>query len=107
MRALDVVVHASTEPEPFGMVIAEAMGCGRAVVISGAGGAAELVAEGIDGLSHPPGDHDALARCLDRLIDDGDLRARLGAAARATAERRFDPDRLAGQLVPLYAGLAP
>lgn len=107
MRALDVVVHASTQPEPFGMVIAEAMASGRAVVISGAGGATELVVEGIDGLAHPPGDHLALARCLDRLIDDGDLRARLGAAARATAERRFDRDRLAGQLVPLYAGLAP
>ena len=34
MRALDVVVHASTQPEPFGLVIAEAMACGRAVVVS-------------------------------------------------------------------------
>ncbi|HEU0080326.1 MAG TPA: glycosyltransferase, partial [Longimicrobiaceae bacterium] len=40
MRALDVVVHASTEPEPFGLVIVEAMACGRAVIASEAGGAA-------------------------------------------------------------------
>jgi glycosyltransferase involved in cell wall biosynthesis len=42
MRALDVVVHASTDPEPFGLVIAEAMACGRSVVTSAAGGAREL-----------------------------------------------------------------
>lgn len=107
MRALDVVVHASTKPEPFGMVIAEAMACGRAVVISGAGGAAELVAHDVDGLTHAPGDASGLAACLDRLVEDDRLRARLGTAARATAERRFDCRRLPQQLVPLYAGLAP
>ena len=47
MRALDVVVHASTRPEPFGLVIAEAMACGRAVITSAAGGAAELVDAGV------------------------------------------------------------
>jgi glycosyltransferase involved in cell wall biosynthesis len=43
MRALDVVVHASTDPEPFGLVVAEAMACGRAVTTSGTGGASELI----------------------------------------------------------------
>ena len=38
LRALDIVVHASVEPEPFGLVIAEAMACGRPVVVSRAGG---------------------------------------------------------------------
>ena len=42
MRALDVVVHASTRPEPFGMVIVEGMACGKAVLASGAGGSGEL-----------------------------------------------------------------
>jgi glycosyltransferase involved in cell wall biosynthesis len=106
MRALDVVVHASTQPEPFGMVIAEAMACGRPVVISSAGGAAELVTHDVDGLTHTPGDTGGLAACLDRLVNDDRLRARLGTAARATAERRFDCRRLAEQLVPLYSSLA-
>ena len=43
LRSLDVVIHASTEPEPFGLVIAEAMACGRPVVVADAGGARELV----------------------------------------------------------------
>src|SRR5262249_31069956 len=41
-RALDVVVHASTRPEPFGLSIVEAMACGRAVIVAAGGGAAEL-----------------------------------------------------------------
>lgn len=105
MRALDVVVHASTLPEPFGMVIAEAMACGRAVVVSHAGGAAELVEPQVDGLAHTPGDAANLADALRALIDDADLRSRLGAAARRTAERRFNAARVATELDVLYQQL--
>jgi glycosyltransferase involved in cell wall biosynthesis len=107
MRALDVVVHCSTEPEPFGLVIAEAMACGRAVVASRAGGAAEVFCEGADALGHAPGDAADLAARITRLAADPDLRARLGRAARETAERRFDRARLAEELVPLYRQLRP
>jgi glycosyltransferase involved in cell wall biosynthesis len=102
LRALDIVVHASTEPEPFGMVIAEAMACGRAVIVSGAGGAAELVDDGVDGVGHRPGDAAHLAERLRALVADPELRRRLGAAARRTAARRFDRDRLAVEIAPLY-----
>jgi glycosyltransferase involved in cell wall biosynthesis len=102
MRALDVVVHASTDAEPFGLVIAEAMACGRAVVTSGTGGARELVRAGDDGLTHRPGDPIDLARVLSSLAHDAPLRQRLGAAARASAVRRFDARRLAGELTAAY-----
>ena len=55
MRALDIVVHASTSPEPFELVIAETMACGRALVTSATGGAAELVRPGQDAVTHRPG----------------------------------------------------
>jgi glycosyltransferase involved in cell wall biosynthesis len=102
MRALDVVVHASTEPEPFGLVIAEGLACGRAVVVSAGGGAAELVEHDVDALTFAPGDADALARTLLRCTGDAPLRARLGAAARRTAVRRFDPDVFARAFLELY-----
>jgi glycosyltransferase involved in cell wall biosynthesis len=102
MRALDVVVHASTEPEPFGLVIAEAMACGRALVASEAGGAAEIINAETDALAHKPGDAEALAQCIMRLATDEELRRRLGQAGRATAERRFDRARLATELIPIY-----
>ena len=62
LRSLDVVVHASTQPEPFGLVIAEGMACGRAVIVSRAGGAVELVEEGVTALTHAPGDAAAWPR---------------------------------------------
>ena len=105
-RALQVVVHASTLPEPFGLVIAEAMACGRAVIVSNAGGAAEIVTPGVDALVHAPGDAGDLAAQIAALAADADLRARLGGAARATAVRSFDRARLAAELVPFYLSLA-
>src|SRR5262249_11230523 len=101
-RALDIVVHASTAPEPFGLVIAEAMACGRAVVSSEAGGAAEIVTRGVDALTHQPGDVGALAAAIHALAIDPGTRAALGRAARATAERAFDRSRLARELLSVY-----
>ena len=104
LRSLDVVVHASTEPEPFGMVIAEAMACGRAVVVSRAGGATEIANGCV--LFHEPGNSAELAERLESLLDDRALRASLAAAGRAAAIRLFSRERLCGILVPLYESLA-
>jgi glycosyltransferase involved in cell wall biosynthesis len=106
LRALDVVVHASTAPEPFGMVIAEAMACGRAVITSASGGAAELVRDGVDALVHAPGDAGALAAAIERLVASPGVRARLGRDARAAAESRFDAARMTGELAALYERVA-
>jgi glycosyltransferase involved in cell wall biosynthesis len=102
MRSLDILVHASTQPEPFGLVIAEGMACGRAVIASNAGGAAEVFDADVNALGHAPGDVVALAQRMEELIAKPELRARLGAAGRATAEARFDRARLARELVPIY-----
>ena len=105
MRALDVVVHASTEPEPFGLVIAEAMACGKPVVTSRAGGAVELTEDGVNALAHEPGDTIALARCMAALVRDAGLRERLGTAALNTARQRFTRSRMVSQLAPIYESL--
>ena len=105
MRALDIVVHASTAPEPFGRVIGEAMACGRPVIASQSAGAVELLNPGVDALTHPPGDFQALAQRIAMLADDPDLRERLGKRSRITAERHFDRMRPAMQMVPVYEAL--
>jgi glycosyltransferase involved in cell wall biosynthesis len=102
MRFLDVIVHASTQPEPFGMVIIEGMACGKAVIASQAGGASELFRDGENALGHAPGCVDGLAAQIQRLADDRQLRSRLGAAGRAAAERLYDRRRLAEELLKLY-----
>jgi glycosyltransferase involved in cell wall biosynthesis len=102
IRALDVLVHASTEPEPFGLAIVEGMACGRSVVASRAGGAAEIL-EGCEAaLSHAPGDADGLSAQIGRLAESAELRARLGRAGRLVAEQRFDRARLAEELAGVY-----
>ncbi len=102
MRSLDIVVHASTQPEPFGMVIIEGMACGTAVIVSSGGGASELFEEGQNALSHSPGDAEVLSQQILRLAGDQGLRRRLGVAGRATAERLYTGQRLGEELIGLY-----
>ena len=84
VQAMDIVVHASGR-EPFGMVIAEAMAMGKAVVASAAGGPSELIDDGVNGLLFPSGEADALAESMSRLLGDPVLVQSLGEAARKRA----------------------
>jgi glycosyltransferase involved in cell wall biosynthesis len=101
-RALDVVVHASTRPEPFGRTIAEAMACGKPVVLAQEGGAAELGVNDVDALAVKPRDAEALADAILALVGDPARRARLGKEARATATRRFARERLGPEVLAAY-----
>ena len=88
MAGVDVIIHASTAPEPFGRVIAEAMMAGTPVIASAAGGALEIVEDGT-GLLVPPSDADALATAIQRVINDPVAAAAMAARARAMAIKRF------------------
>jgi glycosyltransferase involved in cell wall biosynthesis len=76
-------VHASTDPEPFGLVIAEGMACARAVVVSRAGGAAEITSPGVDALAYAPGDAVQLGECLLSLVTNAALDSRPSATRAA------------------------
>ena len=104
LRALDIAVHASTDPEPFGLAIAEAMACGRPVVVSRAGGAAEIAQGGA--LFHEPGSSVELAERIGNLAADSDRRAALGREGRDAAVRLFSRTRLRDTLMPVYETLA-
>ena len=102
-RMLDVVVHASIRPEPFGLTIVEAMGCGKPVVIAAAGGAAELFTPDHDSLGHMPGDVAGLTDAIARLVADPGLRTRLGTNARRTVLERFSQERFGREIAAVYA----
>jgi len=99
--SLDVAVHASTIPEPFGQVVVEAMAAGVPVVATDAGGPAEVVTDGVDGLLFPLGDVGALSACLTRLAADADLRRRLVAGGRETAAA-YAPPVIAAEVEATY-----
>ena len=80
VNMMSVVVHASVEPEPFGMVVLEAMAQRRPVVGSRAGGVVEMVIDGKTGYTFPPGDAKDLAERLIELLNDPALATRMGEA---------------------------
>ncbi len=109
MRASDIVVHASTAPEPFGRVIVEAMLCARPVVAADAGGPREILCpdgaeSGELGLLHRPGDSDSLRRALENLLHNPEAASAMGARAAASARKRFD---ICGVVRQTQEALAP
>ncbi len=102
MRAFDAVVHTSTEPEPFGRVIVEAMACGKPVISSGVGGAGEILMMGDFSLAFKLNDPDSLANAIGRRARDPVLCALLGRNGLNTARQRFGRERLARELPPVY-----
>ncbi|HZV73362.1 MAG TPA: glycosyltransferase family 4 protein [Conexibacter sp.] len=85
MHAMDVFVHTS-QNEPFGMVVIEAMALGKPVVAGAEGGPTEVITPGVDGLLSPYGDRQALAAAILRLLDDDELRRSVGEAAQRRAQ---------------------
>jgi glycosyltransferase involved in cell wall biosynthesis len=104
LAELDMLVHCSTSPEPFGQVVVEGMASGLPVIAAAAGGPTEVIRDDVSGLLIEPNDPAALADALRRLADDPALRARLASAAQA-ASREFTPERTAERLVQLYEQL--
>ncbi len=104
-QGLDIVVHASTQPEPFGLVILEAMACGKPVIVSCAGGAAELFTPHHDAIGVPPNDAPALAHALIELICDRNQRQRLGQHARETIEQRYRPEQQIEAIATVFQSL--
>lgn len=98
---LDVLVHASTVPEPFGQVIVEGMAAGVPVVATRGGGPSEIVTDGVNGLLYTAGDVEELADILRRLQEDGDLRASLREAGLRRAAD-FSPEVIAPTVLALY-----
>ncbi|HEY5491341.1 MAG TPA: glycosyltransferase [Gemmatimonadaceae bacterium] len=89
MKGADVVVHASTLPEPFGRVVVEGMLAGRPVVASAGGGVGEILDDGHTGVLVPPGDAEMLARAVRALRGDPARSAVLAAAGAAHARAAF------------------
>jgi glycosyltransferase involved in cell wall biosynthesis len=92
MRAVDVLVHTSTAPEPFGRVIAEGMLAERPVIATAGGGASEIVTAGATAWQVQPGDPAALASAIREVLASPARAREIAAAGRADALARFTLD---------------
>ncbi|WP_433377938.1 glycosyltransferase family 4 protein [Actinoplanes sp. CA-142083] len=100
------IAAVASDREPFGMTLVEAMRCGVPVVSTDAPhGPGEILRDGEDGLLTPVGDPDAMGDALLRLINDEDLRRRMGAAALSNSAR-YDPSIVAEQYEELFTEIS-
>lgn len=98
----DLLVLPSLNFESFGMVIVEAMRAGVPVICSDFGGMKEVVAQEETGLVVSAGDSEALATAMTRLMNDRDLRDRMGRAGRARLDREFSSVVMTSNYVRLF-----
>jgi phosphatidyl-myo-inositol alpha-mannosyltransferase len=105
-HASDVVCSPALGGESFGLVLLEAMACGKAVVASRIDGYAALTGESECARLVTPGDADALAAALINLLDDDEVRRAVGERGAARAEG-FDWGAIAHRLESIYYNLLP
>jgi len=106
LRLMDVVVHASVFPEPFGRVLVEAMSMKKPVVASMAGGPLEIVEDGSTGFLVPAGDDAAMAGRILELLAAPERARQMGEAG-CKAASRFDVSVHMERVHALYARLTP
>ena len=106
LAAMDIVVHASTLPEPFGLTIIEAMACGKPIVATNGGGVPEIIIDGVTGVLVPMKDPAALEKGIIEMLTDPEKRKKLGSAGRKRVEEFFTVDTFVKNMSNQYQELA-
>jgi len=97
-----LVLPSTTMGEAFGVVLLEAMACGKPVIASNLPGVRAVVSDGQDGLLVRPGDASALSEAVGRLLDDPQLRRQMGQLGRCKVEAQYAWPRIIPRLVEVY-----
>jgi glycosyltransferase involved in cell wall biosynthesis len=105
LKAFDLFVMSSVT-EGLGTSLLDAMAASRPIVATTAGGIPEIVDEGVNGLLVPPRDAHALAGAIVRLLEDADLRRRMGVAGFARVHARFTVERMIAATAAVYERVA-
>ena len=99
---LPAIVTETGETEGLGVVLIEAMGYGKPVIATSAGGIVDIVSDGDTGLLASPGDSAALASTIRKAMDDPEALARIAERGTAFAERAFGWDAIVSSLTAVY-----
>jgi glycosyltransferase involved in cell wall biosynthesis len=105
MKMMDVVVHSSITPEPFGMVLIEAMAMKKPVVATRMGGPLDIILEGQTGLLVSPGEAEEMAAAVKRLLTDEKAAVAMGEKGKERVLEEFTKERYARQVEEVYARL--
>jgi glycosyltransferase involved in cell wall biosynthesis len=105
MHAADLAIQPS-HFEALGLSAVEALACGVPVIATAVGGLVDFVIDGVNGRTCPPRDPGALAAAIRELVQDGDRRAALAAAARRSVQEEYDERRVFKRFADLIRDLA-
>lgn len=105
MQLMDVVVHASNRPEPFGMVVIEGMALGKPVVATRGGGPLDIVVDQQTGILVEMGDSQALGAAVAALLGDPARRESMGRLGRSRVEALFANEIYARKIESVYGSL--
>lgn len=106
MAFADVVVHSSIDPEPFGLVITEAMSVGAAVVAARIGAPIEIIDHGVNGMLVDPKNVQEFAAALSTLVTDEACRKQIAKAGQRLAKEKYSPEAFARQMEAVYEQVA-
>jgi glycosyltransferase involved in cell wall biosynthesis len=102
LQKMDIGVVPSSYPEPFGIVNIEIMACGLPVIATKVGGIPEVVVDGETGLLIEPNNPQELALAIEKLLDNPELRIKMGKAGRKRVEEKFSWEKHIERLVEIY-----
>ena len=108
LNGIDVLVHASIRPEPFGRVVIEAMAVGIPIVASALGGVLEIITDESDGLLFKADGEEPdaeMAAKVNRILMDKVLAEKLMAAGHRTFSEKFTIDRHVDRIIDIYDGI--
>lgn len=99
---LPAVYDAKGDIEGLGVVLIEAMSYSKPAIASNAGGITDIMTDGENGFLVPPRDVHALAKAIERLATDNEMRERMGVRAKQVVDGKFSWNRITSQLISLY-----
>jgi glycosyltransferase involved in cell wall biosynthesis len=105
MKFMDVVVHASITPEPFGMVVIEGMAMAKPVIAAASGGPLDIIENGKTGLLVDPKNINEFADSIIKVLNNPSFAKSLGACGRRRVEQLFTNKKAVADIEKIYDGL--
>ena len=102
LKETDILVHASSSPEPFGLILLEGMAMGKPVIATKAGGVAEIVVNDVTGLLVSPADSNAIADAVIYILSNPETGGKMGRAGQERVERLFDVKIMVKKIEKVY-----
>jgi glycosyltransferase involved in cell wall biosynthesis len=105
VNVLDVLIHASLDPEPFGRVLLEGMALNKPVITNDIGAGPEIVVDNQTGLVVKHGDSQELARAIQWILNNPKEAAEMGTRGRIRLEENFHIRKHIDRLETLYGSI--